>query len=437
MPAVNLDDYLDTPERLCLRPPDDLAWLGRPEAEEFQLASARRRLARQAERIPVVEELLGGRDPATFESLADFAGVLLDEDAYKSYDPALLGDDPDYAQLTKWLDRYTSHDLSDVDMTGCDSLTEWCRRLDEHADIFICHSSGTSGVLSFVPRSRRDRDLTVDDLVSRNRSLFEPYQAGDVSYVALAPRRLYRIKQAICDGLESRHHASPSLLFDCFHSPEFHIAQGRLRQAAARGDSESLIGDPLVTAYRGEVEQFQRDLPALTRQWTDDLVNNYRGRRIYFQGTFDRAWKIASQLRQAGVVGAFAPESVLALTGGVKDGTALPPDWLDQVQQATGIPRANVKITWGMSEITGVASCCESGQYHFPLTIIPLLLEPHTRRPLPRTGTQTGQIGVLELNSADCWGGVITGDAGTISFDGACACGRSGPVLDPASIARL
>jgi len=431
-----LDDHLDDPAGLCIRSDSEFDDVDRSRLEEFQLAAAARLLARQAHRIPLLAEKLDGRDPAEFDTLERFVDVLFDDGVYKSYDPAVITG-AEFGRLTDWLDRLTSHDLSGVDMHGCDSLTEWCRRLDAQADIFVCHSSGTSGVLSFVPRSRRDRDLAVDDVVYRHPSLFTPHERNDVTFFALGPRRLYRITQAVYDGLEQRHHANPVQSLPVFHGPEFHIAQGLLRRAAAAGTPADQLVDPIVAAHGDEVRRFHRDLPDLTQRWTENLVENHRGERVYFQGSFDRAWLLTQYLEQMGLTGAFAPESVFALAGGVKDGSTLPADWSDRFRRATGAGADNLASTWGMSEITGGVPRCSAGAHHFRPTIIPFLLEPGTRRPLPRTGARTGQIAVLELNSTDCWGGMITGDRGTVEWDRSCACSRPGPLLDPSSIARL
>jgi hypothetical protein len=175
----------------------------------------------------------------------------------------------------------------------------------------------------------------------------------------------------------------------------------------------------------------------LVQRWTDNLIDNYRGKRIFFQGSFDKAWQITLHFQKAGVTGAFAPESVFALAGGVKDGTVLPDNWLDQFVEATGVAEGNLVSNWGMSEITGGVPRCSHGQYHFPIAIIPFLVDPSTRKPLPRKGVQTGQIGLLELNSDDCWGGLLSGDRGTIDWDSVCGCGRDGPLLDSKSIGRL
>lgn len=433
---VRLSDHLDAPGELLSRPPAELEAVGRRETELFQLEAARRKLARLAPRIPVLAGLLAGRDPSTFERVDDFIPVLFDEDVYKSYDAAWI-DQGEFAKLTRWIAGLTTHDLSRVDMEDCRSLTEWCRRLDEQAGIFICHSSGTSGVLSFVPHSQRDRDLTVDHVVWYSHPLFRAQQRNDVTYFCMQARRQYRITQPIYDGLELRYQTNPVEALTDFLSPEFFIAQGRLRKAAQGGTLEACLRNPLVAAHRDQVERYQRDLPELIRRWTENLIENYRGRRIFFQGSFDKAWQITQHFRKAGVTAAFAPDSVFSLFGGVKDGSVLPDDWQDQFRRVTGVDESRLVSGWGMSEITGALLRCRQGMYHFMIQTIPFLLEPGTRIPLPRTGVQTGQLALLEVISEDCWGGMISGDRGTIHWDRICACGRDGPLLDPGSIGRL
>ena len=434
--ALKLDDYLDAPGDLLLRSRADLDSLSRSDIEAFQLEAARRKLVRHADRIRVVADMLKGRDPSTFKCFDDFIPVLFDEDVYKSYDTAWV-ENREFGKLTHWLGGLTTHDLSVVDMQGCHSLTEWCRRLDDQAGIFVCHSSGTSGVLSFVPRSKRDCDLTVDYLVWYSEPLFRANQRNDVTYFGMQARRQYRITQPIYDGLEQRYGINPVEALTDFLSPEFFIAQGKLRQAAANGTMDSCLKDPIVASYRDEVELYQRSLPGLIKRWTDNLIENFRGRRVFFQGSFDKAWEVTQHLKDAGVKGAFAPESIFSLLGGIKNGAILPVDWQDQFKQAMGIDENHVVTGWGMSEVTGAALRCPRGMYHFMVQSIPFLLEPGTRKPLPRKGTQTGQFAMLEVISEDCWGGMISGDRGTIHWDRTCACGHDGPLLDPASVSRL
>ncbi|CAA0080579.1 Uncharacterised protein [Halioglobus japonicus] len=439
MSTIDLNQYLDTPTQLLTPPLNTLLEsIGREEIEAFQLEAVKRKVERQAKRIPLVREMLEANRASKFECFDDFAAVLYEDGVYKNYDQAWLKD-KEFAKLTRWLDGLTSHDLSGVDMDGCDSLTEWCRRLDEQADIFVCHSTGTSGVLSFVPRSRADRDLIVDSMVWGNPLLFDPNKNdNDVTYFTMHPRRQYRILQALFDGLEERYLKYPVQAIGDFLSPEFAITQGMLRQAAASGTLDECYKNPIVAANRDAVERYQRELPQKIKQWTDNLIENYRGKRVFFQGSFDKAWQITQSFRKAGVTGAFDPDSVFSLVGGVKDGTKLPADWQEQFRQAVGVDAGNMTAGWGMSELVASATqVCLHGMHHFYYHSIPFVLEPNTRNPLPRSGVQTGQLAVLDLNSEDCWGGIISGDRGTIQWDSVCSCGREGPLLEAGSVGRL
>ncbi|GAA1844093.1 hypothetical protein GCM10009836_24350 [Pseudonocardia ailaonensis] len=42
-------------------------------------------------------------------------------------------------------------------------------------------------------------------------------------------------------------------VLDLFHSPEFHIAQGRLRIAKIQGTLDTCLRDPRVAAHRAKV----------------------------------------------------------------------------------------------------------------------------------------------------------------------------------------
>ena len=156
--SIDLNDYLDSPRDLVFLSEEQLAALRWEDVAGFQLEAARRKLARQAKRIPALGRKLGDRDPLACQSIDDLIPFLYVDSDYKSYDKSYL-ENRQFDKLTRWLDGFTSCDLSGVDMNGCENLTQWCERLYEQADIFVCHSSGTSGTLSFVPRSRIDREL--------------------------------------------------------------------------------------------------------------------------------------------------------------------------------------------------------------------------------------------------------------------------------------
>lgn len=429
--SIALSDYLDSPKELVFLTDEALSSLRREDVEAFQLEAARRKLARQAKRIPALGKMLGDNDPSACKGVDDLLPYLYVDGDYKSYDKSFI-ENKQFDKMTQWLDAFTSYDLSGVDMHGCENLTQWCQRLHEQANIFICHSSGTSGTLSFVPRSQADRDLMVDAMAAANPDFFDSNKRNsDAYFFTMSPRYIYRMPQVVYDGVDERYLQNPVISpFEDFISPEMTIAMNKLRKASEDGTLEECFKDPLVAACAEDVARFSKEAPERIGAWIENIKNNYMGKSIYLMGTFDHAWEITRSFSQAGIAGAFASNSVFALFGGVKKGTVLPEDWRKQFKAAMGSDQ--IVTAWGMSELAGAAASeCIEGMYHFNVHTIPFVLDPSTGEPLPRKGTQTGQLAALELISEDCWGGIITGDSGTVHWDKVCDCGlNNGPLLE-------
>jgi hypothetical protein len=94
-----------------------------------------------------------------------------------------------------------------------------------------------------------------------------------------------------------------------------------------------------------------------------------------------------------------------------------------------------MRFGYGMSETLGGAMACELGNYHSLASSILYILDLETGDPLPRQGTQTGRHAFIDLNAESYWGGFVTGDKVTVTWD-RCACGRNGPYFHP-DIERL
>ncbi len=80
--------------------------------------------------------------------------LLFDHRIYKSY-PLSLIENRDLPKLTSWLGRLTTLPLHEMDLSGLTTLDDWMTRLDAFG-MRIGHSSGTTGKLSFVPRSQQE-----------------------------------------------------------------------------------------------------------------------------------------------------------------------------------------------------------------------------------------------------------------------------------------
>src|SRR4030095_13583072 len=77
---------------------------------------------------------------------------------YKSYPVSFLGN-RQFDKLTTWLDKLTSVDLGKVDARRCDSIHGWLDWLPEQTELDAACTSGSTGTMSFIPRTKSDIEL--------------------------------------------------------------------------------------------------------------------------------------------------------------------------------------------------------------------------------------------------------------------------------------
>ncbi len=87
----------------------------------------------------------------TIDRIEDILPVCFDHRVLKNY-PIQIIENRDFAKLTIWLDKLTAHDLTRIDLSGLKTIEEWLGRLEAFG-MLVTYSSGTTGKLSFVPRS--------------------------------------------------------------------------------------------------------------------------------------------------------------------------------------------------------------------------------------------------------------------------------------------
>lgn len=136
------------------------------------------------------------------------------------------------------------------------------------------------------------------------------------------------------------------------------------------------------------------------------------------------AWTELGEAR--GLEHLFAPDSVVQSGGGLK-GATLPDDWHERIERFLG---AKIMLGYGMSELISGHAACPRGHFHVSPLAIPFVLDAETGSVLPRTGTQTGRYAFFDLQAGSYWGGFVTGDKITMTWDD-CGCGRTGPHIHP------
>src|SRR5438094_5412646 len=127
----------------------ELSWR---DVEDVQLEALRLQFDKFSTSVAALEKLARREGVTQIDSVDDALPLLFDHRVYKSYPLAMI-EKRDIAKLNAWLGRLTTHDLSQVDLTGITTIDQWLDRLDDFG-MLVGHSSGTTGKLSFVPRSQ-------------------------------------------------------------------------------------------------------------------------------------------------------------------------------------------------------------------------------------------------------------------------------------------
>ncbi|MBI1793389.1 MAG: hypothetical protein HYR70_04270 [Chloroflexi bacterium] len=401
--------------------------LSKSELEELQLSWAKHRFADLRERIPALKSLA---DKQGVNEIADFdtlAAILFTHQVYKNYPFAFI-ENKQFAELTRWLNKLTTHDLSTVNMQGVNTIDEWLSRLDE-AGMFVFHSTGTSGKLSFFPRSQTEKKAWVDgtyafleafvpDIHNTHLPVFWPaYRSG-----RQAGMRLISYFGPTLAGNKAEYHS----LFNAPMSADFMSLAMRYKHARERGDLKTTDTIKAIFQTKGEIVTLSARKAGLMKKFFGRMVNDYRGRRVFLMAQATDLLEVAQNGLQAGQSHVFASDSIL-LTGGGFKGQKEVTDWQEILKNFYGVDQ--VFMSYGMTELNTYNPACPNGGYHvFPWNI-PLVVS-NDGEPLPRTGIQTGRAGYFDLLAQTYWGGILTGDRVTVHYDGECGCGWQGPWIE-------
>ncbi|MDG2002741.1 MAG: hypothetical protein P8J20_05355 [Novosphingobium sp.] len=403
--------------------------------EDAQAGAIKLRFAQLGDSVSALAKLAKRQGVTSVDSVSDALPLFFDHRVYKSYPLAII-EKRDLGKLNSWLNRLTTHDLSKMDMDGLDTIEGWLDRLDTFG-MLVGHSTGTTGKLSFLPRSRSELDVWdgaynfaqnattgVDPHKEFVTTFFPGYRGGH--HMMLKMLQLFGVPAA--GGPEQF-----ITLYQGHISSDLSSLAGRMQSAEDRGELAKLGLDPaLLEAREALIEQGRRreqDLDA----WFARLIEEYRGQRVKIGGTAADLIRTARTGIDKGVKPSFAPNSFISTGGGMKGLKDPPDDWEAFVIDYFGVER--IAAIYGMSEIMGTAPKCSQGYYHLPPWTLAVLLDADNNE-LPKLGTQTGRFAAFDILAESYWGGFISGDRVTIHWEEDCACGWKGPRVDP-EIARF
>jgi hypothetical protein len=415
--------------------PNELWSIPSADIQGLQLAGLRARFDQLVTRIPALGRLASEQKIERISRLDDAAPLLFRHNVYKSYPLSFL-EKSDFTRLTRWLDGLTAFDLSKLDPSKCESIDEWIQFLDSNTEIRVIHSSGTSGKLSFLPRSEGE---FAQLHLKWQHHFFEGFGAegehvveGIEGLPVITPS--YRFgalgQQRMIEHIAKYWHRGRAVPVIALHptrmSADALSLGGRLLAAEAKGELGRLQLSPKLLARRDEFLAESKDLPARMEKFLDAIAR-LQGERVILLGLAGQYYDLAVAGNKRGMNHMFAADSLISMGGGNKN-RALAEGWEKMLFDFLGRP---VRDAYGMSEIMAGTRKCPQGNYHIQPWVILYLVDHASGQVLPRTGTQTGRLGVFDLLPSTYWGGFLTGDEITITFDEAarCGCGRIGPYL--------
>ena len=414
-----------SPEKWTELPFDALMSLSRAEVAGPQLEALVRRFESLRGGIAALDKLASRQKVDRFDSVEGSLPLFFDHRVYKSY-PLSLIDKRDYPRLTNWLNRLTTHDLNAIPLDGVTSIDSWIDRLEEHGMI-IGHSTGTTGKLSFIPRSRVEWPAWVEAyFLCQLGSFGVDTRTVEIANISVSGYRsghqmMTKMTKLFAEveggGVDKRN-----LLYDYPISADVLSLAARLQQAEERG--EELEVDPELLKGREQLIEASRHRAEDMVNWYAQQADKFRGQRVRLGGTGADLVRLAVAGREQGIVSEFAPGSILVTGGGMKGYKDAPENWEELIQEFYGIDQ--ISSMYSMSECMGLAPLCSQGYYHFMPFTIPILLDEDAKQ-LPESGEQTGRMALFDLLAQTYWGGFISGDQITMIWDEDCPCGWKGP----------
>lgn len=390
----------------------------------MQLAVLQQRFALLRDRLAVLKAAADEQGIAAIGSINDGANLLFPHTVYKSYPVALLERNR-FDQMNKWLSRLTTADLGKADVRGCEGIDAWLTALEQTAGLSLTHSSGTSGTMSFLPRSERGYRV-VSDVFGMTSREFNGLDDADrepwhTFYLGFKGGRSHAGRAAgwARDNF-ARDDAHFHSLYTIDMSSDVMFVAARVRQAEARGELSQLEISPKLRERQAEFEAVQKETAQALDRIFDQLVA-LKGERVYIGGMSGALTDLAMRGLDKGMRGLFTGNCVVQCGGGSKGGT-LAENWEDIAREFTGVER--IGQYYGMTEVSMITSKCSEGHYHVPPWVITYVLDPQDGRMLPRAGVQTGRACFFDLVPDTYWGGFASGDRITADWS-PCACGRT------------
>lgn len=433
MQEKDIATFSEDPHLMALLPAEQLYGMSATQMQQIQLQALRKRFAALVPDLRALNKLAKENRIADFDEINGVVPLLFPHTKYKSYPLALI-DNCMFQQMNTWLDDYTTHDLSGLDVSHCQSLDEWLEVLEAETSLNVMTSSGTSGKISIVPRSR-DEDKFMPDTFAAG---YLPYR-DEPGLRDIYAREVYFVSPFALEGRHSTGRIIQNMAEYGAHGDNRHMVTvggklstdllwmtGRMRKAQADGKVDQLKQTKAWQRLSGRMTELEKNKAKVYDEFYKDVIVRLKDKTVVLTTGLNYYFEMVRCAEKYGLEIRFAEDSMLIVAGGLK-GSVLSAEQIDKVYKT--IPHKFMEV-YGCSElITGLCRKCAKGHYHPPPWIVSFVLDPETGAPYPRQGTRTGRFAGFDLLAETYWGGFITGDKVTVNYDGGCGCGRNGSYL--------
>jgi len=407
--------------------------LSATDIHTVQLAAAQKRFETLVDHLPALASLAEVREIPKIASLADLSKLLFHHTMFKSYpEEALLTGD--FGTIIDWLGNFTTNDLSAMRGRDFSTIDAWLGALNAETEMHVLHSSGTTGQLSLIPRGKHEHQFSIRH---SQMALAEIAKPGRFNRAAPDYKVVWPAYADGWSGVLSFGEMLREVL--CADDADF-FAQIPARQSVDHQlyvmqiENARAAGQDFIDAPSDYVKAIidrslaQREANAgRMDELLDKIAGEWRGAKLVFAGGPVLLYGLAKAGLAKGLEGVLAEGSRVLNFGGFK-GVSPVGDEDAVIKRFTGAPRING--VYGMTEMTTAFIEAETGNYHIPPWIVPFVLDPETREAKPQEGVQTGIAAFFDLTAQTYWGGLISADLVTVSWERS-SCGRTTPFILP------
>ncbi|CAN7596105.1 hypothetical protein LJR219_004483 [Phenylobacterium sp. LjRoot219] len=397
------------------------------ELRAAQVEALNERFQERKDNIKLLAHRAKEAGASEIRSIQDAVPLLFPHTAYKSYPEGWLMEEK-WDRLTKWLGTVSSHPIKPIDLNGVADVDDWIGRL-QAAGHFISCSSGTTGKSAMLIASQADMDWSKIDTVNVFAWGSGVQPAKDRMRFGTGP--VASVPKNITIG-QAQEAAFCNPDWPGWNYPVPPITVGSLTKMVVLrkkiADGTALPGE--LADFEETSKERQAAVDAAVGLTADALIAN-RDKKLMVSGLWNGLYQVAKAVRERGYSAKdFNPDNCIYVGGGLKR-AQLPPDYQQFVHETFNIPEGRHFQNYSMQELnSGMPKCPEGGRYHVPAWIVPMILNKDGDALAPGYGEGEieGRAAFFDLSLDGRWGGVITGDKISLSFD-PCGCGRKGPSI--------